>query len=135
MKKFSFFILSVVIAACFHPIAYAGELGMDYGESLLAEPVNWMADFYSNRTMLIALNAGTNNAGIDNDTSPYHFDTSSRASPARISDGLDLRGGPLFITGPITGGRSAVPESSMMLLLGIGLIGLAGYGGRKKFKR
>ncbi|MCU0591396.1 MAG: PEP-CTERM sorting domain-containing protein [Desulfobacterales bacterium] len=130
MNKFCVLILSVVIAACFHPIAYAGEPGMDYDESPLAEPVNWAADVSSNPAMLIALNSGMND-----DTSIYHFDAISESSPGRISDGLDLRGGPLFITGPITGGRSSVPESSMMLLLGIGLIGLAGYGGRKKFRR
>jgi hypothetical protein len=130
MKKFSVFILSIVIAAFFHPNAYAGELGMDYAESTLADPVNWAADVYSSRTMLIALNSGMND-----DSSANHFDSIRESAPARVSDGLDLRGGPLFITGPITAGRSSVPESSMMLLLGISLIGLAGYGGRKKFKR
>lgn len=34
----------------------------------------------------------------------------------------------------INSNSSSLPESSTMLILGLGLIGLAGYGGRKKFK-
>jgi hypothetical protein len=43
--------------------------------------------------------------------------------------------GSLFITGSITDGHTSVPESSTLLLLGLTLIGLSGYGGRKRFKR
>jgi len=46
-----------------------------------------------------------------------------------------IRPSPLFITETIAPGRSSLPEASTMLLLGLGLVGLAGYGGRKKFKR
>lgn len=41
----------------------------------------------------------------------------------------------LFITRPISNRGNSVPEASTMILWGLGLICLAGYGGRKKFKR
>jgi hypothetical protein len=62
----------------------------------------------------------------------YH---NSGLPPSHPFDLSNFEGGPHSITGTITNQRSYVPESSTMLLLGLGLIGLAGYGGRKKFKR
>jgi LPXTG-motif cell wall-anchored protein len=47
----------------------------------------------------------------------------------------ELRPGPFFITEAINMGAKRIPDSSTMLLLGVVLVGLAGYGGRKKFKR
>jgi len=41
----------------------------------------------------------------------------------------------LFITEAIKKGPNRIPESSTLMLLGLVLVGLAGYGGRKKFKR
>lgn len=60
---------------------------------------------------------------------------SSGLPSSNLADELDLGGSPLFITGPITKGRNTLPDASTMLLLGLGLIGLAACGGRKKFKR
>lgn len=69
-------------------------------------------------------------------TSPVHFEYGNGGLPPSNPFNLsNFRDGPHSITGAITSQRSYVPESSTMLLLGIGLIGLAGYGGRKKFKR
>lgn len=42
---------------------------------------------------------------------------------------------PPFISGAIHWQAESLPGSSTMLVMGLGLIGLAGYGGRKKFKR
>lgn len=53
----------------------------------------------------------------------------------RNADQTALGGGALFITGSITDGHTSVPGSSTMMLLGLIMIGLSGYGGRKMFKR
>jgi hypothetical protein len=50
-------------------------------------------------------------------------------------DRIGWESGALFITRPIANRGSSVPEASTMILWGLGLICLAGYGGRKKFKR
>ncbi len=50
------------------------------------------------------------------------------------SDMVNPGFGPFFISGTIDRNTNSLPESSTMLILGLGLIGLAGYGGRKKFK-
>jgi hypothetical protein len=47
----------------------------------------------------------------------------------------ELRPSPLFITEAMKKGPNSIPESSTLMLLGLVLVGLAGYGGRKKFKR
>ena len=64
---------------------------------------------------------------------PLQMEYAKGGLPA-ASDLVNPGLGPFFISGTITRNTNALPESSTMLILGIGLIGLAGYGGRKKFK-
>lgn len=67
------------------------------------------------------------------ETYPFQLEYAKAELPV-VSDSLSPGFGPLFITGAVTPDRNSAPESTTMLLLGLGLIGLAGYGGRKKFK-
>ena len=74
--------------------------------------------------------------GIFNDTEQWGVDLNWNGNPYSggvayykgSGDLSDLR----FHVGPQT---AAVPEPSTMLLLGFGLIGLAGYGRKKLFKK
>jgi LPXTG-motif cell wall-anchored protein len=66
----------------------------------------------------------------------FPFDKGSEGlSSSHISDVPGWGGGALFITGSITSTQNSIPDSSTMLLLGLGLVGLSGYFGRRKFKR
>ena len=61
--------------------------------------------------------------------------SSSEPESDRLIEISELRPSPLFITEAMKTGPHRTPESSTLLLLGLLLVGLAGYGGRKKFKR
>jgi hypothetical protein len=54
---------------------------------------------------------------------------------SHLADDPGLGNGPFPIIGPFSIERKGLPDSPTMLLIGMGLIGLAACGGRKKFKR
>ena len=69
-------------------------------------------------------------------SSPVNFEYGyGGLRPLQFFDVTGSGGSLLSIAAPIKNERNSVPESSTMLLLGLGLVGLSGYGGRKKFKR
>jgi len=65
----------------------------------------------------------------------YSQSSASETESRNLVEISELRPSPLFITEAIKKGPHRIPESSTLLLLGLALVGLAGYGGRKKFKR
>jgi LPXTG-motif cell wall-anchored protein len=66
----------------------------------------------------------------------FSFDRNAGGLPSpHISDSFGRGVGALFITGAITSDHSSVLDSSTMLMLGITLVSLSGYFGRRKFKR
>jgi hypothetical protein len=65
----------------------------------------------------------------------YSQSSTSEAESRKLVEVLELRPSALFITEAMKKGPHRIPESSTLLLLGLVLVGLAGYGGRKKFKR
>jgi hypothetical protein len=65
----------------------------------------------------------------------YSQSSASETESRNLVEISEVRPSPLFITEAMKKGPHRIPESSTMLLLGLALVGLAGYGGRKKFKR
>jgi hypothetical protein len=72
---------------------------------------------------------------VKDDSSPELRHPTSSPVSSHLFDEIGLGSGSLFITGPAAKGQNTLPESSTMLLLGLGLIGLSACAGRKKFKR
>jgi LPXTG-motif cell wall-anchored protein len=66
----------------------------------------------------------------------FSFDRNTESlTSSHISDSFGRGVGAFFITGAIGSGHSSVLDSSTLLMLGITLVGLSGYFGRRKFKR
>ena len=65
----------------------------------------------------------------------YSQRSASETESRNLVEISEFRPSPLFITEAMKKGPHRIPESSTLLLLGLVLVGLAGYGGRKKFKR
>jgi len=65
----------------------------------------------------------------------YSQSSASETESINLVDISELRPSPLFITEAMKKGPHRIPDPSTLLFLGLVLVGLAGYGGRKKFKR
>jgi len=128
MKKLFILMLTIILAGYAHNFANAATFDSGNGEACLTEALSLETDGH-----LIPVNPGFL---LDNDLLTSQLSDVNIESPSvDDSHALNLGIGPLFITGSIGTRQGTVPESSMMLLLGISLVGLAAYGGRKRFKR
>jgi hypothetical protein len=65
----------------------------------------------------------------------YSQSSPSETESINLVEISELRPSPLFITEAMKKGPHRIPESSTLLFIGLVLVLLAGYGGRKKFKR
>lgn len=137
MKHLSILIISAILASFLPDISRAGMF--DFGKDDIFPRTS--SDFTIDCCAMInpLPDLGMNHS--QDFTDHEHIDVfllnrgSEGLSLLNISDGPGLGGRALFITGPITRTQNSIPDSSTMLLLGLSLVGLSGYFGRKKFKR
>lgn len=134
MKRLSFFILIILFTTYAFSISRAGMFEVEKNGIIPDSSVDLTIDYYA--AIKPVPNLGTHHL-IDLDASDaFSFDRSIEGlSSPHISDTFGRGVGALFITGPIISGHNSVLDSSTMLLLGITLVGLSGYFGRRKFKR
>jgi hypothetical protein len=100
-------------------LEYSNPSGISYYATLRYEPFNeLLTTTQTNRIMPV-----------------YSQSSASETESRNLVDIPELRPGPLFIAEAVKKGPHRIPEFSTLLLLGLVLVGLAGYGGRKKFKR
>jgi hypothetical protein len=129
MKKFSILVLSIVLTSYSLAVAHTGNFEIDNLGIIPKESENLEVAAYSEIPHISAY-------GMDYSQRFVKLDHGYGGLwPSQFFDVTGSGGGLLSIAAPIKNERNSVPESSTMLLLGLGLVGLAGYGGRKKFKR
>lgn len=134
IRRLSSFILIILFTAYAGGSSHADMLEVERGGMVPDSSLDLKIDYYA--AIKPISNPGTNQSQdcYALDVFPFARSTEGPAlSP--VSDALGGGGGALFITGPITSVHNSVLDSSTMLLLGMSLIGISGYFGRKKFKR
>jgi len=137
MKQLSILIISVILTFFFSNISRAGMFDVGKDDIFPRTPCGFTIDCCAMINPLTNLGMNHFQDFTDYDQiDAFPFNRGSEGlSSSTISDGPGWGAGALFITGRITSTQNSIHDSSTMLLLGLGLVGLSGYFGRKKFKR
>lgn len=135
MKRLSIVLISVMLTSFFPNISRAGMFEVGKDDIFPRIPGGFTIDCCVVNKPLPSLDMGQLQNFTDYiDAFPINKGNEGLSS-SHISDGPGWGAGALFITGSITNTQNSIPDSSTMLLLGLGLVGLSGYFGRRKFKR
>ncbi len=137
MKRLSLFILILFLTAYAFSISRAGMFEVEKDGMIPDSSLDLTIDYYAAIKPIPTLGALQFQDWQDLDArDSFSFDRNTGGLPSpHISDSFGRGVGALFITGAITSGHSSVLDSSTMLMLGIILVSLSGYFGRRKFKR
>lgn len=137
MKRLSSIILIIFITAYAFSISYAGMFEVEKDGMIPGSSGDLTIDYYASIKGAPNLESLQLQdwQGLDAHDALLSVRNNKGLSSPHLADSFGKGVGALFITGAIIGGHSSVLDSSTMLILGITLVGLSGYFGRRKFKR
>jgi hypothetical protein len=139
MKYLSFFISMVLFMSFGFGISHGDMMAMGKGETIPVQSVSLKVDYYAAAKPISSTetNQGQSPCCAAADAiDAWPFDRGAEISPASPApDAFGGGVGALFITEPIARAHNSVLDSTTLLLLGLTLVALSQYFGRKRFKR
>lgn len=139
MKFLSFFIPMILLMSFGVGISHADMMAMEKGETIPVQSVSLKVDYYAATKPISSTETNQGQppcCAATEALDAWPLDRGAENSPALPApDAFGGGVGALFITEPIARTHNSVLDSTTLLLLGMTLVALSQYFGRKRFKK